>query len=239
MQCLNCNVVCTGLDQVHHGPGLQVFKMFLSDLPVEPNWTEPFPCLGQSWHVDSLYNPTLWLPWLWQGCSHNSDMLTCITQTSSLPIIPPVRMNLAWGSGQYSLIQQFGGTGPSLCLTAWACIGLIWSSPCTLAILTLFLSQVPLKIQLIIIFITAYLWIPTLGEYLTFQSEYLMSSRYILSNQRLIEWTNTWDLDTVSDWSWSVLAGSVHVPTKWELVWSRCKNYSDWIGLNSDGSSLD
>lgn len=213
--------------------------MVLSDLPFEPNWTEPFPCLGQSWLRDSLYNPTLWLPWLWQGCSHNCDMLTCITLTSSLPIIPPVRMNQAWGSGQYSLIQQFGGTGSSPCLTGWACIGLIWSSPCTLAILTLFLSQVPLKIQLIIIFITTHLWIPTLGENLTFQWEYLMSSRYILSNQRLIEWTNTWNLDTVPDSFSSVQAGLVPVPAKRELVWSRCKKYSDWIGLDLDGSSLD
>jgi len=118
-------------------------------------------------------------------------------------------------------------------------MGLVWTSLRTLAISTSFLSQVPLKTWLILTFITAHLWIPTLGEIMTVLSAYLVPSRYIPPTKRPIQWKNTLNLDTVLDWSKSVQASSVQVQKKWGLVRSGSKNYSDWIRLDLDGPGLD
>ena len=154
-------------------------------------------------------------------------------------MIPPVRTDPVWGRAQYGPVQPLVRTGPSPRLAVWDWMGLVWTSPHTLAISTSFLSQVPLKTWLILTFITAHLWIPTLGEIMTVVSAYLVPSRYIPPTKRPIQWKNTVNLDTVLDWSNSVQASSVQVQKKWGLVRSRSKNYSDWIGLDLDGPGLD
>jgi len=63
----------------------------------------------------------------------------------SFAMIPPVRTDPVWGRAQYGPVQPLGRTGPSLRLVVWDWTGLVWTSPHTLAISTLFLSQVPLK----------------------------------------------------------------------------------------------
>jgi len=154
-------------------------------------------------------------------------------------MIPPIRTDPVWGRAQYGPVQLLGGTGPSPRLAVCDWTGLVWTSPRTLAILTLFLSQVPLKAWLILTFITAHLWIPTLGEIMTVLTVYLVPSRYIPPIDRLIQWKNTLNQDTVLDWSKSVQARSVQVQKKWGFVRSRPKNFSDWIGLDLDGPGLD
>jgi len=60
-------------------------------------------------------------------------------------MIPPVRTDPVWGRAQYDPVQPLGQTGPSPRLAVWDWTGLVWTSLLTLAISTLFLSQVPLK----------------------------------------------------------------------------------------------
>jgi hypothetical protein len=60
-------------------------------------------------------------------------------------MIPPVRTGPGWGRAQYGPVQPLGWTGPSPRLAVWDWMGLVWTSPHTLAISTLFLSKVPLK----------------------------------------------------------------------------------------------
>jgi len=60
-------------------------------------------------------------------------------------MIPPVRTDPVCGRAQYGPVQPLGRTGPSPRLAVWDWTGLVWTSPHTLAISTLFLSQVPLK----------------------------------------------------------------------------------------------
>jgi hypothetical protein len=60
-------------------------------------------------------------------------------------MIPPVRTDPVWGRAQYGPVQPLGQTGPSPRLAVWDWTGLVWTSPRTFAISTLFLSQVPLK----------------------------------------------------------------------------------------------
>ena len=154
-------------------------------------------------------------------------------------MIPPVWTDPVWGRAQYGPVQPLGRTGPSPRLAVSDSTGLVWTSLHTLAILTLFLSQVPLKTWLILTFITAHLWIPTMGEIMTVLSVYLVPSRYISPIKRPIQWKNTLNLDTVLDWSKSVQASSVQVQKEWGSVRSRSKDYSDWIGLDLDGPGVD
>jgi len=60
-------------------------------------------------------------------------------------MIPPVRTDPVRGRDQYGPVQSLGCTGPSPRLAVWDWTGLVWTSLHTLAISTLFLSQVPLK----------------------------------------------------------------------------------------------
>jgi hypothetical protein len=102
-------------------------------------------------------------------------------------MIPPVRTDPVWGRAQYDPVQPLGRTGPSPRLAVWDWTDLVWSSPRTLAIATLFLSQVLLKTQLILTSITAHLWIPTLGEIMSVLTVYLVPSRYIPPIKRPIQ----------------------------------------------------
>jgi len=154
-------------------------------------------------------------------------------------MIPPVRTDPVWGRAQHGPVQPLGRTGPSPRLAVWDWTGLVWTSPHPLVISILFLSQVPPKTWLILTFITAHLWISTLGKIMTVLTVYLVPSRYIPPIKRPIQWKNTLTLDTVLDWSKSVQASSVQVQKKWRLVRSRSKNYSDYIGLDLDGPGLD
>jgi len=61
------------------------------------------------------------------------------------PMIRPVRTDPVWGRAQYGPVQPLGRIGPSPRLAVLDWTGLVWTSPHTLAISTLFLSQVPLK----------------------------------------------------------------------------------------------
>jgi len=154
-------------------------------------------------------------------------------------MIPPVRTDPVWGRAQYGPVQPLGRTGesPRLAVSDW--VGFVWTSPHMLAISTLFLSQISLKTWLILTFITAHLWILTLGEIVTVLSVYLVPLRYISPIKRPIQWNNTLNLDTVLDWSKAVQASSVQLPKKWGLVWSRSKNVLDCTWTRLDGSSPD
>ena len=75
-----------------------------------------------------------------------------IIDSSSNPMIPPVQMNSVWGRAQSSQVQMEDWTGLDNRLSVLDCTGLVWTSPHTLTIITLFHSQLWLRRRCIITF---------------------------------------------------------------------------------------
>jgi len=171
-------------DRIWSLPGINPFLTFLESLK------DPKPCnvINKTSSVISRYLDIY-------TCLHNLQSHQCITEPTHInlivkydhmyrdhhiynqPIIEPVWTDPLWGRAEYCPLLTSCRTGPCPLVAVGDWIGSAWTSWHTLVISTLFLSHAPAKTWLIITVITAYLWIPTLGELMKVLSVYLVPSR--------------------------------------------------------------